>query len=143
MVYLSPRVYFADDDVPTDNETVPEELTIEETTLKYTNYFDDTPEFTGLMTTVMVPPKPIAWVFPKYPKEDKDKGVYGTVKLSIHVDETGRVIDVVVLSNSTGSERCAQAAVNAAYGSRFIPAKEGRKAVRFWITQPYTFDLRD
>ncbi|RMF58816.1 MAG: TonB family protein, partial [Calditrichaeota bacterium] len=70
------------------------------------------------------------------------KGVHGVVKLSIHVDEKGRVTEVVVVENTTGSEKCAQAAVDAAYGSRFYPAKEGNKAVSFWISQPYRFDLR-
>ena len=128
--------------VPSDKETIPEEETIEETTLKHNIFFDfdSPPDFSG---AYMSPPKPVAWVFPKYPKEDRRDGVRGEVKLSIHVDERGKVIEVIVLSNSTGSKNCEKAAIDAAYDSRFIPAKEGDKTVSQWVTQSYTFDLQD
>lgn len=128
--------------VPSDKETVPEDATIEETTLKHTNIFDDLPgrpEFAG---TSVTPPRPIAWVFPEYPESEKQKGVHGIVKLSLHVDETGRVIEAIVLDNTTSSKKCAAAAQEAALNSRFLPAKEGGKPVDYWITQPYRFDLR-
>ena len=129
--------------VPSEDETIPEDVTIEETTLKYTNIFDDSPGVPGITGTNITPPKPIAWVFPEYPKEEKKKGVQGVVKLSIHIDDKGKVVEVVVLDNTTNSEKCAQAAVDAAYGSRFRPAKEGNRAVQFWITQPYRFDIKN
>jgi len=127
--------------VPSDKESVPEDATIEETTLKYTTVYDDlpgTPEFAGVPVT---PPRPIAWVFPEYPESEKERGVHGVVKLSLHVDETGRVVEAIVLDNTTGSRKCAEAAKEAALGSRFFPAKEGGKPVDYWITQPYRFDL--
>ncbi|NIR47826.1 energy transducer TonB [candidate division KSB1 bacterium] len=129
--------------VPSSDETIPEDVTIEETTLKYTNIFDDipegVPEFSGVSYT---PPRPLAWVFPEYPEEEKKKGVQGVVKLSIHIDEKGRVIEAIVVDNTTGSNKCAQAAIEAAHGSRFTPAKEGKKPVSSWITQPYRFNLK-
>lgn len=130
--------------VPSDDESIPEDETIEETTLKYTTFYDDVAEGVPVLSGVSVtPPKPIAWVFPEYPEEEKKRGVQGVVKLSIHVNEKGKVVDVVVLENTTGSEKCAQAAVEAAYGSRFFPAREGKKPVSYWISQPYRFDLKD
>ncbi len=129
--------------IPSEDETIPEDATIEETTLKYTNIFDDPPSVSGIRGTKITPPKPIAWVFPEYPKEEKKKGVHGVVKLSIHIDSKGKVVEVIVLDNTTSSEKCAQAAVEAAYGSRFRPAKEGNRAVNFWITQPYRFDIKN
>ena len=128
--------------VPSDDESIPEDETIEETTLKLTNIFDDTEGMPGLTGTVISPPKPIAWVFPEYPDSERKKGVQGEVKLSIHINSKGRVIEVIVLDNSTGSAKCAQAAKEAAFGSRFYPAKEGAKPVDYWITQPYRFDLK-
>ena len=128
--------------VPSDSEAIPEDATIEETTLKYTSIFDfadGVPNFTGIKIT---PPRPIAWVFPEYPEDDKKRGVKGVIKLSIHIDDTGKVIEVVVLDNTTGSQKCEEAAIAAAYGSRFAPAKEGKNHVNYWITQPYRFDLR-
>lgn len=129
--------------VPSEDETIPEDVTIEETTLKYTNIFDDLPGVPGITGVNMTPPKPIAWVFPEYPEKEKKRGVQGVVKLSIHIDDKGKVVEVVVLDNTTRSEKCAQAAVEAAYGSRFRPAKEGNRAVDFWITQPYRFDIKN
>ena len=126
--------------IPSEDETIPEDVTIEETTLKYTNIFDDSP---GIPGTTITPPKPIAWVFPEYPKDEKKKGVHGVMKLRIHIDNKGKVVEVIVLDNSTSSEKCAQAAVEAAYGSRFRPAKEGNRAVNFWIIQPYRFDIKN
>lgn len=129
--------------VPSDDEAIPDDVTIEETDLKYTTIFDfeigDAPAFAGIKIT---PPRPIAWVFPEYPDEEKKKGAQGVVKLSIHIDEKGKVTEVVVLDNSTGSEKCQEAAVAAAYGSRFYPAKEGNREIDYWITQPYRFDLK-
>lgn len=129
--------------IPTEDETIPEDATIVETTLKNTNIFDETPGEPGLSGATLIPPKPIAWVFPEYPEEEKKKGVQGVVKLSIHIDKKGKVVEVVVLDNTTSSEKCARAAIEAAYGSRFRPAKEGNQAVNFWITQPYRFYIQN
>ncbi|MFQ5603042.1 MAG: energy transducer TonB [bacterium] len=129
--------------IPSDDETIPEDETIMETTLNYSNIFDQTPDgFPGVRGLKLTPPRPLAWVFPEYPEDEKKKGVQGTVKLSIHIDKTGKVVEVVVLENTTGSQKCAQAAREAALGSRFVPAREGNKPVSFWLTQPYRFDLR-
>jgi protein TonB len=129
--------------IPSDEENIPEDVTIEETELRYTTIFDfspgSAPPFAGIKIT---PPRPIAWVFPEYPEDEKKRGVQGEVKLSIHIDEDGKVTEVVVLDNTTGSQKCQQAAVAAAYGSRFYPAKEGARTIDYWITQPYRFDLR-
>ncbi|MFQ5636817.1 MAG: energy transducer TonB [bacterium] len=128
--------------IPSDNENIPEDVTIEETTLQFSTIFDEIPEGAPIAGTKLSPPRPLAWVFPEYPEEEKKKGVRGIVKLSIHINNKGRVVEAQVLDNTTGSEKCAQAAVEAALGSRFTPAKEGKKAVSYWITQPYRFDLK-
>ncbi len=130
--------------IPSEDEAIPEDETIEETTLKYTNFFDNIPhEITGMPSQTIVPPRPIAWVFPEYPEEEKKKGVRGVVKISLHIDEHGKVIEAVVLENTTGSQKCEKAALEAAYGSRFYPAREGNKPVSYWLTQPYRFDYTD
>lgn len=126
--------------IPSDDESIPEEETIEETTLKYTIFEAEATPIPGITLT---PPKPIAWVFPEFPEEEKKKGVSGVVKLSLHINEKGKVINVIVMDNTTGSEKCAQAAIEAAYGSRFFPAEEGNKPVDYWISQPYRFDVKE
>ncbi len=124
--------------VPSDDETIPDDVTIEETDLKYTTIFDfeigDAPVFAGIKIT---PPRINRLGVPQHLDEGN-----GFVKLSFHIDEKGEVTEVVVLDNSTGSEKCQEAAVAAAYGSRFYPAKEGNREIDYWITQPYRFDLK-
>jgi len=128
--------------VPSDDETIPEEETIVETDLKLTTFFDNSDGLASPSVT-LTPARPIAWVFPEYPEEEKKKGVEGIVKLSIHIDASGKVVEVIVLENTTNSDKCARAAVEAAYGSRFFPAREGGKTVGSWISQPYRFDIKD
>lgn len=128
--------------IPSDDESIPEDETIEETTLRYTTFFDEIPDGAPPTGAKLSPPRPLAWVFPEYPEDEKKKGVQGIVKLSIHINDKGRVVEAVVIANTTRSEKCAQAAIEAAFGSRFTPAKEGTKPISYWITQPYRFDLK-
>jgi len=128
--------------IPSDDETIPEDVTIAETDLKLTTFFDKTDGLASPSVT-LTPARPIAWVFPEFPEEEKKKGVKGMVNLSIHIDASGKVVEVLVLENTTNSDKCAKAAVEAAYGSRFFPAREGGKAVGSWISQPYRFDIKD
>ncbi len=126
--------------IPSDNEAVPEDATIEETTLKYTNVYDLTdglPEMSGLR---VIPPKLINLTAPEMPEEEFKKGIKGTVRLSVHIDKKGKVVEVVVIDNTTQSEKCAQAAVEAAYGSRFFPARENNQTVSAWSSITYGFN---
>lgn len=131
--------------VPSDEEWIPEDETIEEIDFKY--YSDSNEEGgggladAGIGAPTIIPPRPIAWVIPEYPEEDRKHGVRGEVKLSIHIDEKGRVVEAIVIENTTGSPRCAQAAVRAALASRFIPAMKGNEPTSYWLIQPYRFDL--
>lgn len=124
--------------IPTDDEIVPEDETIAVTDLSAANVFNY-PKGAPAGASI-TPPRPIAWVFPEFPESEKKRGVQGMVKLSLHINEQGEVIEVVVLQNTTGSEKCAEAATVAAYGSHFSPAREGGRAIRYWLTQPYRFD---
>ncbi len=125
--------------IPSDDETIPEDVTIEETILKDTIYdlADGSPDVGGIRIT---PPKLINLTAPEMPKEEYKRGVQGIVKLSVHVDIKGRVVEVVVLDNTTKSEKCARAAIEAAYGSRYFPAREGRAKVNAWSFITYRFD---
>lgn len=89
----------------------------------------------------LTPARAIARVFPEYPKEEK--GIRGVVKLSLHIDAKGKVVEVLVIDNTTQSETFARAATEAAYGSRYTPAREGGKAVNSWIMQEHRFDIKE
>lgn len=132
--------------IPVESESIPPDATIEETELNLANKIGDISSAGRLTDGIgggaqIIPPRPIALVLPEYPEEDKRKKVEGVVKVSLHIDETGRVIDAVVVENTTGSERCAAAALRAAKGTRFIPARRGGKPIPYWVTMPYTFSL--
>lgn len=126
--------------VPVDDPALPLDETIELTEL----FFDLTPSFfppgapEGAQTAVS-PPRPVAEVFPEYPKGARQKGAQGVVKVSLLVRADGSVAEAVVILNTTGSEECAQAAIKAARATRFIPAKERGVPVASWTTREYGF----
>ena len=131
--------------IPSDSEDIPSEETIEPIEFEF---FVDTGDDggggagdEGVGAPTRVPPRPIAWVIPEYPEREKKKGVKGEVKVSIQIDVTGKVIDAVVVENTTGSDLCAQSAIRAALASRFIPAKINGKPEEDWLIMPYRFDL--
>ncbi|MFQ5631449.1 MAG: TonB family protein [bacterium] len=131
--------------IPSDSEDIPSEETIEPIDF---DFFVDNGDAgggglgdEGVGAPARVPPRPIAWVIPEYPEKEKKKGIKGEVKISIQIDVTGKVIDAVVVENTTGSELCAQSAIRAALASRFIPAKINGKPEEDWLIMPYRFDL--
>lgn len=126
--------------IPSEEPSVPEDLTIEETELDPTASMLDLPEGEGIAP--IVPPRPIAEVFPEFPTSEKKRGVRGIIELSLLVNEKGAVEKVIVLQNTTGSALCERSAVRAAYQTRFIPARKGNRYVAAWIRKTYSFDVQ-
>jgi len=131
--------------IPSEDEDIPEEETIEPFEFQFHSKKGEDggggSQDVGVGAPTIIPPRPIAWVIPEYPEEEKKRGVKGEIKLSIQIDSTGKVIEAIVLENGTGSEKCAQAAIRAALASRFIPARKGGKPTSYWLIQPYRFDI--
>lgn len=126
--------------IPVESDVIPEDAVIEPTDPNFNLDFGHPPEQSGAGSAEPdIQPRPIAEVFPEYPEEDLKKGVEGFVKLFLQVDKKGSVVKTVVLDNTTGSKRCADAASEAALKSRFFPARKNNKAVVAWITKIYTF----
>ena len=128
--------------IPVDDPAMAEDETIEPTTLvlDFASYFGD--GGFGLHSTPIYPPRPVVQVMPEYPEEEKKRGVSGTVVLSVEVNERGKVTGVVVVSNTTGSELCAKAAINAVRKCRFLPAQRGKTPVAAWTTCSFGFHPR-
>lgn len=127
--------------VPVDDPRIPLDETIETTDLDY-NVWQYNPE--GMGGPVggqprIIPPRPMAEVFPEYPEEAKKRGLKGSVKLSIFIDVHGNVTEVVVISNTTGSDECAKEAVKAARASRFLPAQQAGEPIGTWTIREYGF----
>ncbi len=128
--------------IPSDDEMIPENLTIDETELDY--FLASDGRGTGLTADrpTIFQPRPIFEVIPEYPQELQKKGIEGLVKLHLHVDETGKVVEAIVLENTTNNTLCENAAKAAALKGRYLPAKSTNKKVEMWITRTYTFGLQ-
>ncbi|MCA9734187.1 MAG: energy transducer TonB [Deferribacteres bacterium] len=133
--------------IPSDDEDVDDDETIEPIDLKYfsegTEDGGGGDDRFGIGADNVIAPRPLAWVVPEYPDVDRSKGIRGLVKMSLEIDEKGNVLSVTVLDNQTGSKECEKAAINAAKASRFIPAKQDGKPVKFWFIHEIYFNLSD
>lgn len=98
-------------------------------------------EGVGLSRVVISPPRPLVESFPEYPSAARKAKAQGVVELRVKVDETGKVVQVIVLNNATQNEACAQAAINAAFRSRYRPAQTAAGPDTAWIVRPYRFSL--
>ncbi len=130
--------------IPTENEMILEDETIEPTTLDLSiGEIASGGETEGIGGGQTIPPRPLAFVVPEFSEEDRKKNIHGEVKISLEIDVTGKVVKALVIENTTGSERCAQSALRAALASRFTPARNAQGPVKYWLIQPYRFDLKN
>lgn len=124
--------------IPSDDPTIPEDLTIEETELDFEPL---APIQVAEGNQVIIPPRPIAEVIPEYPEIKAEKGTRAVIELALFVDEAGMVTNVQMISNSTPIKAFEQSAIEAAYQTRFIPAKKRNQPVSVWFNKKYTFDI--
>ena len=128
--------------IPAEDESIPEDETIEVTNLDFKLSLPASPGgYEGFGVSSYVPPRPITEVIPEYPKEDYKKDVTGVVKLHININSQGKVIEIIVLENTTNSERCAESAKKAAFQCLYIPARRANKSVSCWTTRLITFSI--
>lgn len=135
--------------VPSEDEYLPEDETIDSTRLNILEgigLFDGEgiiggggrgSGFGGGMG-----PRPIGDVIPEYPEEEMKRGVEGVVELAILVNDMGRVDSVQVLTNTTLSKSLERAAIQAAYRSRYLPARRDGRRISRWIRRPYRFERK-
>ena len=90
---------------------------------------------------VDAPPKPRRAIRPDYPMGARRRGEQGDVVLEIRVDETGAVANVAV-AESCGFRELDEAAVRAARGARFTPAKSGQTPVASTARLTLSFRLK-
>jgi len=128
--------------IPSDDIAIPDDITIDDTELNFSTAASTSGSGLIFEPIRIEQPRPIFEVIPEYPEELQKKGIEGTVKLSLHVDVAGRVINVIVIENTTGSDLCAKAAQEAALKGRYIPAKKDGQPTDLWITRTYTFGLQ-
>lgn len=95
----------------------------------------------GLVPAVIVQPRPLFETLPEYPSAARKARIQGEIELNVKVDESGKVVNVVVLQNTTRNEACAQAAIAAAYRTRFRPAQTQAGPDTAWVVRRYSFSL--
>ena len=126
--------------LPVEDLSIPDDETIDSTVIDLDAGFS--PFGRGVLNATRadtIPPRPIRQVIPGYPEEDQKKNISGVVGLLIKVDKRGKVVNVVVTFNSTESAFCEQAAIEAAYQSRYYPAALADKPVAMWTSCEYGF----
>ena len=77
---------------------------------------------------------------PAYPQEARDKGIEGEVGVRIRVDKEGKVNDGFVSKRVDPS--LDRAALSAAFGASFKPARLKGKPVEVWVYIPVRFSLK-
>ena len=131
--------------IPAEDELIPEYQTIEYTDLNLNEgvfIFDGFGNESPGKGRGGIGPRPIREVIPEYPEEERKKKVGGIIELAINVNYNGNVDSVRVKFITTGSKRLERSAVEAAYKSRYRPARRGGKQVSIWIQRQYRFERR-
>ncbi len=139
--------------VPTEDEDVPEDVTIESTNIDFNEQPPPPPpppeeeSETPIFVAYDSPPEPIGGFGAiqknlKYPEIARKAGVEGTVIIQVLIDEKGRVIKTKVLK-SLGNNGCDEAAISAIRKTRWKPAMQRDKPVKVWVSIPVIFKLKN
>jgi TonB family protein len=133
--------------IPSEDERLPDDETIDTTELDLTKglpFFDGFGDGVpgGLIVKSGSGPRPIREVIPEYPEDERKRGVEGVVELAILVNSQGGVDSVRVVLNTTNSRLLERSAVQAAFRSRYMPAKREGKKISRWIQRPYRFEKK-
>ena len=123
---------------PPDRPAIPIEAEVEDMAEDITIDFEDIsfselpplPGRIGVAPKITVRPRLIKQVVPYIRDKDKKKGIKGAINLSVEVDESGRVTDVLVLESSIDNENIVKSVIEAAYKCLFIPAKKESRNVK-------------
>jgi protein TonB len=90
---------------------------------------------------VEVKPRQVHRVVPRYPDLPRRAGIEGKVIVKAVIDTTGAVSQTEVIKSS-GNLLLDEAALVAARGSRFTPARQQDRKVAVWVTMPFSFKLQ-
>lgn len=137
--------------IPTENEDVPEDLTIESTDLDLSDIPPPPPppeEDDGMNIFVPYdePPSPIGGFKSiqkalRYPEIARKAGIEGRVIVQVLVSEKGQVVDTRIMK-SLGHSGCDNAAVQAIKKVKWKPALQRDKPVKVWVAIPVIFRLK-
>lgn len=136
--------------IETENDDVPDDVTIASTDLDLEDVDFDIPphpsneepiaEEEEILEFFMVEQKPeiVKQVPPEYPEVARKAGIQGAVIVKVLIGTQGQVEEATVLR---GKEILQRAALEAIYQYQFSPAKQNDKPVKVWLTMPIRFQL--
>ena len=131
--------------VPSDDEDIAEDLTLDELDFDDFSNLDAPPPPPSGPKVVFIPyddpPVAMSPIRPRYPEIAQEAGIEGVVVVQAFIDEKGRVKETLILKGvpNTGLD---EAAMEAIRKTRFRPAKQRERAVGVWISIPVNFRLK-
>ena len=131
--------------VPSDDEDIAEDLTLDELDFDDFSNLDAPPPPPSGPKVVFIPyddpPVAMSPIRPLYPEIAQEAGIEGVVVVQAFIDEKGRVKETPILKGvpNTGLDEAAMAAIRK---TRFRPAKQRERAVGVWISIPVNFKLK-
>jgi protein TonB len=131
--------------VPSDDEDIAEDLTLDELDFDDFSNLDAPPPPPSGPKVVFIPyddpPVAMSPIRPLYPEIAQEAGIEGVVVVQAFIDEKGRVKETLILKGvpNTGLD---EAAMEAIRKTRFRPAKQRERAVGVWISIPVNFKLK-
>jgi len=131
--------------VPSDDEDIAEDLTLDELDFDDFSNLDAPPPPPSGPKVVFIPyddpPVAMSPIRPLYPEIAQEAGIEGVVVVQAFIDQKGRVKETLILKGvpNTGLD---EAAMEAIRKTRFRPAKQRERAVGVWISIPVNFKLK-
>ena len=132
--------------IASEDEDIPDELTIDETEIDFTQPIEEAPppppeeeepivEFYALSEK----PEVLHREEPKYPELARKAGIEGMVVVKVLIGTKGDVEKVEVVKSHPMLDESAMAA---ARQFKFKPGKQRDRVVKVWMTIPFTFKLK-
>jgi len=131
--------------VPSDDEDIAEDLTLDELDFDDFSNMDAPPPPPSGPKVVFIPyddpPVAMTPIRPIYPEIAQEAGIEGVIVVQAFIDEKGRVKETLILKGvpNTGLD---EAAMDAIRKTRFKPAKQRERSVGVWISIPVNFRLK-
>lgn len=131
--------------VESEDEEIPEDLTIEETEIDFTQELDGPPpppeEEDPIVPFYALSEKPVELkrAAARYPELARKAGIEGTVVVKVLVNTKGDIEDVAILQSHPMLD---DAAIEAAWQFKFKPGKQRDRFVKVWVSVPFNFKLR-
>ena len=131
--------------VPSDDEDIAEDLTLDELDFDDFSNLDAPPPPPSGPKVVFIPyddpPVAMTPIKPLYPEIAQEAGIEGVVVVQAFIDAKGRVKETLILKGvpNTGLDEAAMAAIRK---TRFRPARQRERAVGVWISIPVNFKLK-